>query len=193
MNIEQAKQHIIEAGRRLWLRGLVAANDGNISLRLGDGRFLITASGRSKGFLTEADILLIDAAGQVLDGNPAPASIETGLHLAVYAARPETMAVVHAHPPLATAFALTATDINVDAPDELRLQLGRVALISHGEAGSPDLAAKAAAAMSDASCGAGLMLRHGAVSLGADLTRALFRMEALEQTAKIMLAARLLR
>ena len=185
------KEQIMEAGRRLWLRGLVAANDGNISCRVAGG-YLITASGRSKGFLQPQDILLLDGEGRVCDGNPAPPSIETGLHLALYQARPEVGAVVHAHPPAATAFALAGTDINLNAPDEVKLQLGRVALIPHGEAGSPELARNAAQALAAPDLGAGLLLRHGAVALGQDIMKALFRLEALEQAARIMLAARLL-
>lgn len=187
---EQAGACIIETGRRLWQRGLVAASDGNISCRLEEDRFLITPSGVAKGFLREEDLLLVDGAGRVLSGAGRP-SIETGLHLAVYRARPEVGAVVHAHPPLATAFALTEADFGQDAPDEVKLQLGKVTMAAYGEAGSEALAQNAAAALRDSDvC---LLLRHGAVTVGADPERALFRMESLEQAARMMLAARLLR
>ena len=98
--------------------------------------------------------------------------------------------MVHAHPPLATAFALTGQDMERNAPDEVKLQLGRVAMAEYGAAGSPELAENAAAAAPGA--GAVLLRRHGALTLGRDLEQALFRMEALEQAAKMLLAARLL-
>lgn len=190
MTESQKRALIVEAGRRLWQRGLVAASDGNISCRLEDDTFLITPSGVAKGFLSEDDILVVDGAGRVLSGNAKP-SIETGMHLAVYRARPEINALVHAHPPLTTAFTLTERDMNEDAPDEVKLQLGRIAKAKYGEAGSAELArnvAEAAASGADAV----LLARHGALTTGADPLRALFRMESLEQAAKTMLAARLL-
>ena len=191
MTESQKRALIVEAGRRLWQRGLVAASDGNISCRLDDGTFLITPSGVAKGFLSEDDILVVDAEGRVLSGQAKP-SIETGMHLAVYRVRPEVEALVHAHPPLTTAFTLTERDMNEDAPDEVKLQLGRIVRAKYGEAGSAELAqnvAEAAATGADAV----LLSRHGALTTGADPLRALFRMESLEQAAKTMLAARLLK
>ena len=191
MTESQKRALIVEAGRRLWQRGLVAASDGNISCRLDDGTFLITPSGVAKGFLSEDDILVVDAEGRVLSGQAKP-SIETGMHLAVYRVRPEVEALVHAHPPLTTAFTLTERDMNEDAPDEVKLQLGRIVRAKYGEAGSVELAqnvAEAAATGADAV----LLSRHGALTTGADPLRALFRMESLEQAARTMLAARLLK
>ena len=178
---EEAKRQIVEAGRRLWLRGLVAASDGNISCRLTDGTFLITPSGAAKGFLEPRDLLLLDEEGRVLEGGGRP-SMETAMHLAVYRARPDINALVHAHPPLATAFTLAGRD----------MKLGAIAVAGYGEAGSGELARNAAAA---ALSGANALLlsRHGALTAGEDPLRALFRMEALEQAARTMLAARLLR
>ena len=190
IGLEQAKEQIVEAGRRLWLRGLVAASDGNISCRLEDGTFMITRSGVAKGFLTPDDLLRVDEDGRVLAGNGRPSS-ETALHLAVYKVRPEVQALVHAHPPLTTAFTLTGRDMNEDAPDEVKLQLGRIAVAEYGEAGSLTLAQNVAkAAQSEAN--AILLSRHGALTAGDGVMKALFRMEALEQAAKTMLAARLL-
>lgn len=97
----QEKQLIIEAGRRLWQRGMVGANDGNISCRI-PGGYLITRSGVSKGFMNEADILLLDEHGQAIGDGRAHPSSETAMHLGIYQARPHTGAIVHAHPPYAT-------------------------------------------------------------------------------------------
>ena len=191
MTESQKRALIVEAGRRLWQRGLVAASDGNISCRLTDGTFLITPSGVAKGFLSEDEILVVDAEGRVLSGEAKP-SIETGMHLAVYQVRPEVNALVHAHPPLTTAFALTERDMNEDAPDEVKLQLGRIMRAKYGEAGSAELAQNVAEAAASGA-NAVLLSRHGALTTGADPLRALFRMESLEQAAKTMLAARLLK
>ena len=185
------KEEIIEAGRRLYQRGLVAANDGNLSCRLPDGSFFITASGVSKGFLQPEDLLLVDAAGHPLFAGAQRPSIETGMHLAVYAACPKAAAIIHAHPPFATAFALAGLDMNENAPDEVRLQLGRVPTFAYGEAGSPELARHVAEGITGHCCG--LLARHGAITLGDSVGQALFRMEALEHAARIMVYARQLR
>ena len=136
---QQEKQLIIEIGRRLWLRGMVAANDGNISCRV-PGGYLITRSGISKGFMREEDILLLDSQGCPLSDGPGQPSSETAMHLGIYQSRPQTGAIVHAHPPYATAFALAEADINQAQLEELRIQLGEVAMIPYAPAGTSELA-----------------------------------------------------
>ena len=184
---QQEKQLIIEIGRRLWLRGMVAANDGNISCRV-PGGYLITRSGISKGFMSEEDILLLDSQGCPLSDGPGQPSSETAMHLGIYQSRPQTGAIVHAHPPYATAFALAEADINQAQLEELRIQLGEVAMISYAPAGTSELAQAASTAMADKR--AGLLLRHGAITVGANLMEALYRIEALEQAAKIVFLSR---
>ena len=183
----QEKHLIVEAGRRLWQRGMVGANDGNISCRI-PGGYLITRSGVSKGFMNEADILLLDEHGQAIGDDPGHPSSETAMHLGIYQARPHTGAIVHAHPPYATAFALAGVDINQAQLEELRIQLGQVAMIAYAPAGTAELAQAASAAMADKR--AGLLLRHGAIAAGADLNEAFYRIEALEQAAKIIWLSR---
>lgn len=193
--IVEMKEQLAEAGSRLYTGGLIAASDGNLSCRLPDGTFLVTRSGVAKGFLSPGDILHLDAAGAVMPekhGALPRASIETELHLAIYRACPDVQAVVHAHPPFATAFALTGADLNADAPDEVRLQLGMVVTAAYAPAGTPALAENAAAAIRESGAAA-LLARHGAVSVGRSVEQALFRMEALEHAAKISAASRLLR
>ncbi len=181
--LQKTIAEIIEIGKRLWTRGMVAANDGNISCRCQEG-FLITRSGVSKGFLEQKDILIINDEGQPLSANAPLPSIETALHLAVYRNNPQAAAIIHAHPPYATAFALSSLNINTFPLEELRLQLDEVPLIPYAPAGSPQLAELVGNYMQAAR--AGLMERHGALSVGASLMEALFRMEALEQAAKII-------
>ena len=191
-----AVQRLIEAGRRLYQAGLVAASDGNLSCRLSDGSFLITASGRAKGFLPEADILHLSAEGKALShvesALPSRPSTEIAMHRAIYDVRPDITSIIHAHPPFATAFALVDADLNENAPDEVQLQLGKVLTAPYAPAGSTQLAAGAAAELTDGGYVL-LLARHGAVCLGGTIEQALFRMEALEHAAKISAFSRMLR
>ena len=184
---QKEREQIIEVGRRLWQRGMVAANDGNISCRVAGG-YLITASGVSKGFLDDNDILFLDENGHPVSDGPLHPSSETAMHLSIYEARPHTGAIIHAHPPYATAFALSGVDINQARLEELRIQLGEVALIPYAPAGTRELAAAASQGMADKR--AGLLLHHGAIAAGNGLSEAFYRIEALEQAAKIVYLAR---
>ena len=197
MDIAQAKELIMECGRRMWARGMVAANDGNISCRFGEG-FLITRSCVSKGFLCPSDILLVDGAGKVIspvtsggrsplddDGKQGVPSMETFLHLAIYGDDPAVGAIVHSHAPYATAFAAAKKDINGYRLEDLRLQIGPVALAPYAPAGSMELAKVTAEAVRGHK--AALMTGHGVIVTGADMREAYYRMEALEQAAKIII------
>ena len=187
MRSKKQKELIIEIGRRLWQRGMVAANDGNISCRLKNG-ILITASGVSKGFLAKDDILLLDNSGQMIENKTAKPSVETRMHLAVYANCPKAQAIVHAHPPYATAFSLSEENINDCPLEEIKIQLGQVPRLVYAPAGSKELADNVGIGMKDARVG--LMLRHGAIAIGNDLLQAYHRIEALEQAAKIAIIAK---
>ena len=109
----EAKAQIIEAGLRIYQRGLVAANDGNLSVRVGENALWVTPTGVSKGFMTEDMLVKLDLDGNVLAGT-RKASSETKMHLRIYQENPDVRAVVHAHPPAATAFA--AAGIPLDRP-----------------------------------------------------------------------------
>jgi L-fuculose-phosphate aldolase len=182
-----ARQQIVEICRRLYERGMVAANEGNVSLRLGPDRILCTPAGLSKGFLTPDQLVITDLAGKKLEGKERPTS-ELKLHLAAYRARPDVQAVVHAHPPYATAFAVAGVNLAQCVLPEAVITVGRVVLAPYGTPGTeelpktvePDLAA------SDAF----LLSNHGAMTLGRTLTEAFFRMETVEHYAQILLIAR---
>src|SRR5690606_39988628 len=107
MSDAQLRADIVEIGRRLWLRGFVASNDGNISVRIGDDRLLMTPTGVSKGFMTPDMMVITDMDGTLVSGAPGrrPSS-EMKMHLVAYRERPDVKAVVHAHPPLATGLAV---------------------------------------------------------------------------------------
>lgn len=176
-----------EIGRRLDRRGFTASNDGNLSVREPDGTFLITASGSRKGYLREAELIRIDGEGRLLYGAGRPSS-ETGMHLAAYHARWDVCAVVHAHPPAATAFAVAREPLDQPVLPEIVATLGRVPVAPYGTPGTPDLVRSLMPYLRDHD--AILLANHGAVTFGPDLEEAYFRLERLEHAARILLYAR---
>lgn len=178
---------IVEAGRRLYAKGLVAGNEGNLSIRDG-GRLLATRGGVCKGFLGPADVVETDLDGRALgDGR---ATSEILMHAAVYRARPDVQAVVHAHPPAATGFAVAGIALDRPVLAEPVVTLGPVPVVPFGTPSTPDLARRVGDAIGAAH--ALLLANHGALTVGETLWRAWERMEILEQYARIALAARLL-
>jgi L-fuculose-phosphate aldolase len=178
---------VVRGCRALWERGLLAGSDGNISVRLGPDRLLVTPRGRLKCELEPEDLVEVDLAGRHLDGC-RKASTELDLHLRVYRRRPQCGAVVHAHPPSATAFAVAGEAIPEDVLPEITVLMGGVPVVPYattgttalGDAVEPFLAGHEAV----------LLANHGALTWGADLEQARIRMESLEHGAQILLAAR---
>ncbi len=175
----QLRLDICEAGRRLWQRGLVASNDGNISARLGDGTVLCTPTGVSKGFMRPEDLCLLSPGGELLSG-PRP-SIETPMHLWVYQTRPDIGGVIHAHPPAATAYASAGRTIPGDLLTEMTLGLGEIPLVDHGTPGSMDVPTSLGPVIHTANVF--LIANHGALAVGGDVFEAYFRMESVELCA----------
>lgn len=190
MNENAIRREIVEVGKRLFQRDMVAANDGNISVRVSDTTVLITPTGVSKGYMDTQSLLRVNIAdGKVLNGN-GKASSETPMHLTIYRNRPDVMAVVHAHPPTATGFAVAGIAFDDIALPEAVLGLGNVALTDYA---TPTTNEVAQVVLDKIKCSDVLLLaNHGAVAVGDSLTQAYFRMESLEQVAKITLTARLL-
>ncbi len=184
------RQLICSLGRRMWEKGWVAANDGNLSLRLDNGRFLITPAGVSKGFLTPEMLLLVDDSGVPLGQSAWHPSSETPLHLACYRARPNIGGVCHAHPAAATAFACARIAIDRPILGETVMTLGSVPVADYGRTGTAELPAAVAPLLPDHD--AILLANHGALTLGSDLEAAYWRMETVEHTAQIHLNACLL-
>jgi L-fuculose-phosphate aldolase len=190
MQEAEARHQIVEAGRRLHERFFVAANDGNISARLPNDEILITPTGVNKGDVTTECILRIDMRGAVLSGSLKPSS-EAKMHLAVYRARPEVAGIVHAHPPVATGFAASRIplDREVIQPEVVYL-LRRIGLTDYATPGTEEL--PRAVEREIAGCEALLLANHGALTVGDDVMQAYYRMEVLEQYARIHLVTRLL-
>lgn len=178
-----------EIGRRLDQKGMIAANDGNLSARDDDGSILVTATGARKGYLKEDELTRIDLDGRQLHGARPPSS-ELSMHLTILRARPDVRAIVHAHPSIATGFAVARLPLDACVLPEIILTLGSVPIAPYGTPGTEDLprALEPVARKHDVF----LLANHGAVALGPDLEEAYFRMERLEHTARILLVSHLL-
>jgi len=187
MSAYSLRSEIVEVGRRLYAKGLIAGNEGNISVRDGD-RLYVTPGGACKGFLSAADVVTTDLEGRSERGGHA--SSEILMHVAVYRSRADVTAVVHAHPPVATGFAVAAIALDRPVLAEPIVTLGPVPVVPFGTPSTPELAERVAAAIPSAQ--ALLLANHGALTVGETLWRAWERMETLEQFARITLVARLL-
>ena len=186
--LPKVRAELVEVSRRLHRMGWVANHDGNVSLRLHGGRFLITPTAVSKLDVDESMLLVVDSAGKVLEGRRKPFS-EFELHLACYRARPEVEVVIHAHPPHATAFGLVGLELSPVAMPEIVVSLGdRIPTVPRLMPKTPELvkAVEGAASQVDAM----LLSGNGALTLGDSLELALLRMELVEHYARILSVAR---
>lgn len=190
MDEKSARTEIVKAGRKLYERSLVAGSDGNLSVRINDKHIIATPAGVSKGELTEDSLIVTDLEGGVMSGSGMPSS-ELKLHLALYKARDDILAVLHAHPPAATAFALEALPIGNNLAESALTFPGGVPVAPYEKPGGAAIAA--GAVMHIGRKNALLLERHGAVTVGENIESAYMRMETLENIAKTELYARLLR
>ena len=138
MNYKEEKDRIIGLGKRAYDRGFVASNDGNISIRLDDSKFLITASGKSKGYLTYEDILLCDMQGNILEGN-GRASSEIRMHIMVYQERNDVNGIFHAHPVYGTTLAVAGIALDEPILVEVIVSIGKIPLVEYGTPGQDSL------------------------------------------------------
>lgn len=177
---------LCEVCHLMWSQGWVAANDGNVSVRRDDGTIVCTPSGVSKREIEPDMLVVIDSSGRVVEGDRRP-STEMAMHLRCYADREDVRAVVHAHPPYATAFAAADRALDGYGLIETVLTVGAVPVVPFAMPGTDDVAEAIAPYLSHHDA---LLLRaHGALTVGGDLRTAYYRMESLEQFAKISLAA----
>jgi len=185
----QKKRDIIEIGRRLHRKGFVASNDGNISIRVSDHEILATATGVSKGYLTTDDVVVVDPLGRKLSGSGEPSS-ELKMHLVIYEKRPDVKAVVHAHPPVATGFAVAGIPLAQCILPEVVVSLGAVPVAEYATPSTFEVCDTILPHIQNAE--AFLLANHGAVTMGEDVFQAYYRMETVEHFAKILLTAKLL-
>ena len=180
----QHRADLVKCGRLLFEKGFCPATAGNLSVRLDDCRILITPTGVSKSEMKPEDLAVISPAGQHRFGRKN-ASSEKQLHLLIYSLRREVRAVVHAHPPKATAFACAGIALDQPIASEFSQALGSVPLAKYGTPGTPDLAAALAYLVPHHS--AILMGNHGVVTYGQDLFDAHGKMELIEHFAEVVL------
>lgn len=177
-----------EVGRRLWQRGLVGATEGNLSVRLSTRQILCTPTGHSLGHLKPDDLVVIDNQGNpVGEGKP---SSEIKLHLRILAKRPDCQAVIHAHPVIATGFALAGEEIPDNLMPESAYVLGSVATVPFCMPGTDEVPNAIEPLLDDHKTF--LLSHHGAVTMGTDLIDAFNRMETLERIAQVILTAKTL-
>lgn len=178
----KVREHICQIGRLIFEKGFVAANDGNISVRISENEILTTPTQVSKGFLKPDMIVKVDLDGNVLAGNRKPSS-ELKMHLRVYKERSDVHAVVHAHPPYSTAFAIAGLPLNQALMPESVVLLGTIPVAEYGTPSTEEIPNAVAKYVHNHS---GLLLEnHGALTWGSDLLAAYYLMESLEFTAKI--------
>ena len=180
---------IVEVGRRMYARGYTASNDGNISVRLDAQRLLMTPKSVCKGFMTPEMMCVTDLEGRKLQGERDPSS-EMLMHLEVYRQRPDVRAVVHAHPPTATGFAVAGIPLDRAVLAEVLTTLGSIPIADYATPSTQELP-EAVRKYIKAHDGM-LLANHGALTVGSDLFGAYYKMETIEHFATISLVARML-
>ncbi|MGL4738507.1 MAG: class II aldolase/adducin family protein [Cellulosilyticaceae bacterium] len=184
VNEFEIRKQMCEVGQRVYNRGMVASNDGNFSVKIGPNEILCTPTGVSKGFMTPNMICKVDMEGNVLktDGIHKPSS-EIKMHLRVYKCRPDVNSVVHAHPMYGTAHAICGIPLNKQIMPESTIFLGEVPIAPYGMPSTPEI--PDAIEPFFGSYDAVLLENHGALSWGADLMGAYYKMEGLEFYAQL--------
>lgn len=185
MDEAQARELICEVGRRLWQVGFAPANAGNMTVRLSDDRLLCTPTLVSKGFMKPEEMVVLSLDGAVT--GPGRASSEVLMHLEVYRQRADVGGVVHVHPPVATGFAAAGQALPDDILTEVLGTLGSVPLVPLAVPGTPEVPDNLRPFL--AGHDAFLLANHGALTVGEDLWQAFYRMEIVEHSAQVALAA----
>ena len=191
MQIDEIKDQICDVCHKMWQLGWVAANDGNVSVRLDDGTFLATPTGMSKSFITPDKLLRIDASGNILEGAEGlrPSS-EIKMHMRVYEKRPDVGSVVHAHPIYATSFAIAGIPLTQPIMPEAVIALGCVPIAEYGTPSTmeiPDNLEKYLPYFD-----AVLLENHGALTWSTDLNAAYMKMESVEFYAQLLYQSKVL-
>lgn len=191
MTEKEIKEQICDVCHKMWQLGWVAANDGNVSAKLADGTFLATPTGISKSFITPEKLVRINKNGEVLEGLAGyrPSS-EIKMHLRCYTDRADVGAVVHAHPPTATGYAVANVPLDSYSMIETVVAIGSVPVTPYGTPSTLEVPENIAPYLQEHDVV--LLQNHGALAIGADIYTAYYRMETLELFAKISMNAHLL-
>lgn len=185
----EVKRDILEAGRRLYQKNFVAANDGNISARVSETVIWATPTGVSKGFMTEDMLVKLDLDGNILEGTSKPSS-EIKMHLRIYKESPDIRAVTHAHPPVSTTFAAAGIPLEKALLQETVVRLGIIPVAPYALPGSSALAEGVVPFVKDYN---GLLLEHhGTVAWGTSVMQAFYILESIEYNATVTMYARMM-
>ncbi len=187
LSYQDTRQLMVDICHRMWQQGWVAANDGNVSVKLGDDLYMCTPTGVSKSFITAEKLLIINAKGEVVEGDAKPSS-EIKMHLRCYQDRDDVGAVMHAHPPTATGFAVAGVPLDRYSMIETVIAIGSIPIAPYGTPSTDEVPQSIAPFLPEHDVI--LLENHGALTVGADLITAYYRMETLELYAKISLTAR---
>jgi L-fuculose-phosphate aldolase len=186
-SIYQTRREIIGVCKRIYQRGYVAANDGNVSVRLSEDRVLSTPTGMSKGFITEDQLIVCDMEGSKVSGALHPSS-ELKMHLMIYGERGDVNAVVHAHPVTATGFAVAGIPLAQCVLPEVVITLGSIPITEYGTPSTEEIPNSIRNYIHDYD--AFLLENHGALTIGSDVLNAYHKMETIEHFAQIVMVAR---
>lgn len=183
----EIRRDIVAFGKRVYAKGLVAATDGNISVRMMTDRVMITPSGECLNDLDVEGLVYMDLGGQVLGPGRNPSS-EWPMHLEIYRKRPDVEAIIHAHPPVATGFSVAGTSLSDPVLPELVVMFGSIPTAPYATPATTE----SADAIRDLIGNHDVIIldHHGAVTVGRDLEDAYLKMEKLEHAASTLLAAR---
>lgn len=191
MNDLALRELMCEVGRRIYQREMVAANDGNFSVKIDENTFLCTPTGISKGFMQPEMICVVDSEGNSTNDNGQyKPSSEVKMHMRIYKERPDVNAVVHAHPQFATAYAIAGIPLTEKIMPEAVIFLGEVPIAKYGLPSTAEIPDAVEPFLS--SYDAVLLENHGALSWGNDLMAAYFKMEGLEFYASLAYKAKML-
>ena len=186
---QELRQDIVDVGKLVFQKGWIAANDGNVSVRLDDQRILCTPTSICKGMMSSDDLIVCDLDGNKVEGW-RERTTEIAMHATIYRMRPDVRAVLHVHPPVATGFAAAGRALDLALLPEIIISLGCVPLADYGLPGTPALTEGMLPLIPKYD--AILMANHGAVTYGEDVYQAFHRMEMVEHFARITLVAELL-
>jgi len=188
MNLQAIKEQICEVCQKMWQLGWVAANDGNVSVKLPDGNILATPTGISKAFITPEKLVLLNPQGEVIEAAEGyrPSS-EIKMHLKCYEKRDDVFGVIHAHPPGATGFAVAHKPMDMYNMIEDVAAIGAVPLTPYGTPSTAEVPAAIEPYLEEHDVM--LLENHGALAVGSDVLTAFYRMESLELWAKITINA----
>lgn len=180
----EAKKAILDIGKRMYDRGFVASNDGNISCKVGPNTIWTTPTGVSKGFMTQDMLVKMDLNGKALMGKLKPSS-EVKMHLRVYKENPEVQAVTHAHPPVATSFSIAGIGLDLAVLTEAVMGLGSIPVAKYATPGTEEVPDSIAPFVN--SYNGVLLANHGALTWGKDVYQAFYRLESVEYYATILM------